>query len=92
MRRHSRSRSRLASSTAPNRPIYDPAHYYFDAFATYTTRLFRDKIRARFQLNVRNIQESKAHLRPIGAYPNGQPHSFRIIDPRTFIFTTTFDL
>jgi hypothetical protein len=75
-----------------DRPIYDKAHYYFDAFANYTTRLFQDKVRARFQINVRNIQESHAHLRPVGAYPNGQPHTFRIIDPRVFIFTTTFDL
>ncbi|MEO7412106.1 MAG: TonB-dependent receptor plug domain-containing protein [Opitutaceae bacterium] len=81
-----------ATSLDPNRPIYDQGHYYFDAFATYTTRLFKDRIRARFQLNVRNIQESKAHLRAVGAYPNGRPHTFRVIDPRSFIFTTTFDL
>ena len=81
-----------ATELDPNRPIWDKSHAYFDAFATYTTRLFRDKIRARFQLNVRNIQESKAHLQAVGAYPNGQPHTFRVIDPRTFIFTTTFDL
>jgi hypothetical protein len=80
-----------ATQLDPNRPVYDDDHYYFDAFATYTTRLFKDKIRARFQLNVRNIQESKAHLRPVGAYPDGRPHTFRIIDPRLFIFTTTFD-
>ena len=81
-----------ATALDPNRPVYDTAHSYFDGFATYTTRLYRDKVRARFQLNVKNIQESKAHLRPTGAYPNGQAHTFRIIDPRTFIFTTTFDL
>ena len=81
-----------ATELDPNRPIYDKEHFYFDAFATYTTRIFKDKIRARFQLNVRNIQESKAHLQPVGAYPNGRPHTFRVIDPRTFIFTTTFDL
>jgi outer membrane receptor for ferric coprogen and ferric-rhodotorulic acid len=76
----------------PDRPIYDSAHAYFDGFATYTTRLFNDKVHARFQLNVRNIQESKAHLQAVGAYPNGVGHTFRIINPRTFIFTTTFDL
>lgn len=81
-----------ATQLDPNRPIYDEDNYYFDAFANYTTRIFRDKIRARFQLNVQNIQESKAHLRPVGAYPNGVPHTFRVIDPRKFIFTTTLDL
>jgi aromatic ring-cleaving dioxygenase len=76
----------------PNRPIYDKAHAYFDGFVTYNMKLFRDKIHARFQLNVRNIQESRAHLQPIGAYPNGVAHTFRIIDPRTYLFTTTFEL
>ena len=81
-----------ATQLDPNRPIYDKAHAYFDGFATYNTRLLNDKIRAKFQLNVRNIQESKAHLQAVGAYPNGVGHTFRIINPRTFIFTTTFDL
>ncbi len=81
-----------ATQLDANRPIYDDANFNFDAFGTYTMRLFKDRVRARFQLNVRNIQESKAHLRAVGAYPNGQPHTFRVIDPRTFIFTTTFDL
>jgi hypothetical protein len=81
-----------ATRLDPDRPIYDKAQSYFDAFATYTLRLFDDKVRARLQLNVRNIQESRAHLRAVGAYPNGQPHTFRIIDPRVFIFTTSFDM
>lgn len=81
-----------ATALDANRPIYDKANYYFDAFFKYNTRLFNDRVRATFQLNVRNIQESKAHLRAVGAYPNGQPHTFRIIDPRLFIFTTSFDL
>jgi hypothetical protein len=81
-----------ATELDPNRPIYDKARAYFDAFASYNTRLFGDKVRARFQLNVRNLHESRARLQPVGAYPNGQPHTFRIVDPRTFIFTTSFDL
>ncbi len=81
-----------ATQLDPDRPVYDKAHWYFDAFATYTTRMFRDKVRARFQLNVRNLHESRGHLQAVGAYPNGQPHTFRIIDPRVFIFSTTFDL
>lgn len=76
----------------PERPIYDDANAYFDAFVGYTTRLFGDKVRARFQVNVKNIQESGVSLRAVGAYPNGVPHTFRIIDPRTFVFTASFDL
>jgi hypothetical protein len=82
----------IATQFDPNRPIYVKANTYVDAFVSYNTRLFRDKVRTRFQLNVRNLQEWKAHLEPIGAYPDGQPHTFRIIEPMTVIFTTTFDL
>lgn len=75
-----------------DRPVFDKSHYYVDAFVTYTTRLFNDRVRARVQLYVRNLQESKHSLRPVGAYPNGVAHSYRIIDPRTFILSATFDL
>lgn len=81
-----------AEELDPKRPIWDKAHAYFDGFLSYQARFFGDKVRARFQLNVRNIQESHARLQPVGAYPNGEAHTFRIVDPRAFIFTTTFDL
>ncbi|HVS51086.1 MAG TPA: TonB-dependent receptor plug domain-containing protein [Opitutaceae bacterium] len=82
----------VATAYDPNRPVYDKAHTYVDAFVTYNMRLFNDKVRARFQLNGRNLQESKAHLEPVGAYPDGSAHTFRIIDPRNFVFTASFDL
>jgi hypothetical protein len=85
-------RIEAAEQLDPQRPIWDKAHAYFDGFVSYQARFFGDKVRARFQLNVRNIQESHARLQPVGAYPNGQPHTFRIVDPRAFVFTTTFDL
>ena len=75
----------------PGRPVYDKAHTYVDAFVGYGVRFFGDKVRARFQVNGRNLQES-GRLQPVGAYPTGEPHTFRIINPRTFIFTATFDL
>jgi len=43
------------------------------------------------QLNVRNLQEG-GRLQAISAYPNGRPGAFRIVDPRQFILTATFDL
>ena len=46
---------------------------------------------ARFQLNVRNVQES-GRLAGGRAYPDGRGHTFRIINPRVFVFSTTFDL
>jgi hypothetical protein len=81
----------LATSYDPNRPILDDAQLGVDVFAGYNVRLFRDRVRARFQLNVRNVEESGG-LRAVGAYPDGRPHTFRIVDPRQFILTTTFEL
>ncbi len=75
----------------PNRPIYDKAHTYVDAFVSYKTRLFADKVSATFRLNVRNLQES-GRLQPVGAFPNGEIHSYRIVDPRQFILSASFDL
>ena len=43
-------------------------------------------------MNVKNVQENGSRLQKIGAYPDGRGHTFRIVDPRQFIFTTTFDL
>ena len=81
----------VITELAPNRPIYDKAHLYADAFVAYRTRMWSDKINATFQLNVRNIQEN-GRLQPISAYPNGRPSGYRIVDPRQFILTATFDL
>jgi hypothetical protein len=74
-----------------NRPIWDKGHVYVDGFIGYRTRLWSDKIGATFQLNVRNIQES-GRLQPISAGPDGEPNSFRIVAPRQFILSATFDL
>jgi hypothetical protein len=74
-----------------SRPIWDTDHLYLDAFVGYRVRLFANRIGAKFQLNVRNLTES-GRLQPIAAFPDGTRNSFRIIDPRQFIFTATFDL
>jgi hypothetical protein len=75
----------------PNRPIWDGTHAYFDAFVSYKTRLFSDKVAATFRLNGRNLQEG-GRLQAVGAFPNGEIHSARIVDPRQFIFSASFDL
>jgi len=74
-----------------DRPIYDQGHYYVDVLMSYRTRLWSDKIGATFQLNVRNIQEG-GRLQPINAGPDGEPNSYRIVAPRQFILSATFDL
>jgi hypothetical protein len=75
----------------PDRPIYDKAHYYVDAFVSYKTKLWHDKLATTFQLNVQNLGEN-GRLQPVGAFPDGSIHTYRIIDPQKFIFTVTFDL
>lgn len=72
-------------------PVYDPAHWYFDAFIAYKTKFWSNKMSANIQLNVRNIQED-GRLQPIGAFPDGTPNAYRIVDPRQFILSVTFDL
>jgi hypothetical protein len=62
-----------------------------DLFASYRTKLWSDKIGATFKLNVRNLGEN-GRLQGVGAFPNGQIHTFRIVDPQQFILSATFDL
>lgn len=83
-----------ASITAlnPNRPVYTPAETYVDLFVGYTTRMFSDRVRARFQLNVKNVQENGGGLQATQAFPDGTPLAYRIIDPRQFILTASFEL
>lgn len=75
----------------PNRPIYDKANFKVDAFLSYRTRMFRDKIGATFQLNVRDLTEG-GRLQPIAVDPDGTPSSYRIVAPRQFILSASFDL
>lgn len=74
-----------------SRPVYAKANLYADAFVGYRTKLFANKVGATFQLNVRNLQEN-GRLQAISAFPDGSPNGYRIIDPRQFIVTATFDL
>ena len=73
-----------------NRPIYDQAQHYVDLFLGYRTKLWANRVSATFQFNARNLQEGGG-LQPIGVYPDGTPHTYRIVDPRQFIVTATFD-
>ena len=74
-----------------NKPIYSPAETFVDLFVTYRTSLFSDKVRASFQLNVRNVGESGGGLQATKAFPDGTALAYRIIDPRQFILSATFD-
>lgn len=74
-----------------NRPIYDPSRFNADLWASYQFRMFKDKVQGRIQLNVRDLLQNGG-LRTILVNPNGSPSQFRIINPRSFMLTTTFDL
>ncbi|MFZ9838283.1 MAG: TonB-dependent receptor plug domain-containing protein [Opitutaceae bacterium] len=74
-----------------NRPVFDRARTYVDLTAGYALRLFAGKVRTRLQLNVRNALED-GRLQPVAVNPDGTPFAYRIIDPRQFILTATFDL
>jgi hypothetical protein len=74
-----------------NAPIYDKARVYYDAVVSYKVKLFGGKVPASFQLNVRNLTEG-GRLQPVNAYPDGTINTYRIIDPRQFILSATFDL
>ncbi|ACB77560.1 TonB-dependent receptor plug domain-containing protein [Opitutus terrae] len=74
-----------------NRPIWSDATTDIDAFITYRTKLFHDRVGATFRLNVRNLTRG-GELQPTDALPDGTPLTFRIIDPRQFILTASFDL
>jgi hypothetical protein len=75
----------------PNRPIYDKARFYFDLSAGYRFRFFNDKVRTNVQLNVRNAFED-GRLQPVAANPDGSIYAYRIIEPRRFILSASFDL
>jgi outer membrane receptor protein involved in Fe transport len=74
-----------------DRPIYDKPVGNLDLLFSYGTRLFRNKVRTTFQLNVANATEG-GHLQGVAVNPDGRFWNYRIIDPRQFIFTTRFDL
>ena len=76
----------------PTRPIYSSDEANVDVFVTYRTKLFSDKIRANFQLNVRNVQEDGGRLQKTAAFFDGKASTYRIVDPRQFILTASFDL
>lgn len=73
------------------RPIWADGTTDFDAFITYRTKLFHDKVGATFRFNVRNLTRGGG-LTPTDVLPDGTPLTFRIDDPRQFFLTATFDL
>lgn len=74
------------------RPIYSPSETYIDLFVAYRMKLYRDKIRANFQLNVKNVTENGGGLQATSAFLDGTPSTYRIVDPRQFVLSASFEL
>jgi len=74
-----------------NKPVWDKARFYTDLSAGYRFKLLGDKVRTKVQLNVKNAFES-GRLQPIAINPDGKPYAYRIIDPRQFILSASFEL
>lgn len=73
-----------------NRPVYDSANFYTDLWIAYRRPIWDGKVNMKLQLNVSDVFESGG-LRPVAVNYDGSPYAFRIIDPRQFVFTATFD-
>lgn len=71
-----------------NKPIYTPAVTNLDLFVSYTHKF--QKVRMKVQLNVRDVTESGGLL-ATQFNPDGTAAGYRIVDPRTWFVTTTFD-
>jgi outer membrane receptor protein involved in Fe transport len=73
-------------------PIYSKELLHQDVWIAYRTKLpFLDnRIRMKVQLNVRDLW-SDGYLSTVGVNPDGSAQAFRIIPPRQFFLTTTFD-
>ncbi|MBC7366699.1 MAG: TonB-dependent receptor plug domain-containing protein [Undibacterium sp.] len=84
-------RPNIVTELDTNRPIYDGAHTYVDLLVGYRAPFFSKKIMATWQLNIRNVNES-GRLQKVGANPDGLPTAYRIVTPRQFILSATFDL
>ncbi len=74
-----------------NKPFYDRARYYADLSAGYRFKMWGDKIRTRVQLNIKDAFES-GRLQKVGVNPDGSTYAYRIINPRQFILSASFDL
>lgn len=73
-----------------SKPVYDDGNTYTDLWISYRRRILDDQVGMKIQLNVSNVFEG-GRLRPVGVNYDGSPYAFRIIDPRQFVLTATFD-
>ncbi len=73
-----------------NRPIYDSSNSYTDIWIGYNRQIWKDKVKMKLQLNCVNVFENGG-LQVVSVNYDGSPYAFRIVDPRQFIFSASFD-
>jgi hypothetical protein len=73
----------------PSKPVYTHGNYYTDLWIAYGRKIFDNKIAWKIQLNILNAFES-GRLQPIAVNFDGTPYAWRIIDPRSFVLSSTF--
>jgi outer membrane receptor protein involved in Fe transport len=71
-------------------PYYSNSYIAVDAWVGYKMRILAEKYPLSFQLNIRDLQEGGS-FRPIVANSDGTHAVYRIVQPRTFYFTTRFE-
>ena len=74
-----------------NKPVFDKSHAYVDFSASYRLKLFRDKLATKIQINVLDAFEG-GRLQAIAVNPDGKAYAYRIVDPRRFVLSMSFDL
>ena len=75
-----------------NRPIYSSAETFVDLFISFKTKMYNDKIHANYQFNVKNVTENGGRLQATQAFMDGSRATYRIVDPRQFVLSVSFDL
>lgn len=75
----------------PNKPVWQKGETFVDLFFKYRIKLPNGKGRCILQLNVNNVFEDGG-LRAVAVNPDATPWAFRIIDPRQFIVSASFEL
>ena len=73
-----------------NRPIYTPSEVNVDLWVSYARKIMADKVLLKIQLNVRDANKSGG-LQAVQFNPDGSGAAYRIIDPRQYYVTTTFE-
>ncbi|MBS0664376.1 MAG: TonB-dependent receptor plug domain-containing protein [Verrucomicrobia bacterium] len=72
------------------RPIYVPAEGHLDLWASYSRKVFNNKAVMKIQVNIRDALEN-GKLQPIAFNLDGSAFAYRIIDPRQWYASTSFD-